>query len=215
MSSQEITRLLTSIRNGDRAALDELVPLVYRHLRTMASRTLNAGARDEVLDTTALVHEAFLKIQSTEPLSLADRRHFFSVAAMAMRQIVIDHARERSTQKRGGAWKRVDLEASHIPARDSAEELLALDEALTHLAALDARMARVVELRFYGGLSVDETAEVLDVDPRTVKRDWRKARALLYTALQVDPAAPESPGRLAPGLLKPAEEGTADRPDKA
>ena len=183
MSSQEITRLLVSIRDGDRAALDELVPLVYRHLRAMASRTLGSGGRDEVLDTTALVHEAFLKLQSTEPLSLADRKHFYSVAAMAMRQITIDHARERSARKRGGDQKRVDLDAARIPAKDSAEELLALDEALTKLQALDERMARVVELRFYGGLSVEETAEVLDVDPRTVKRDWRKARAVLYAAL--------------------------------
>ena len=183
MASQEITRLLASIRDGDRAAYDRLVPLVYRQLHTMASRTLGAGSRDEVLDTTALVHEAFLKIQSAESLSLADRKHFYSVAAIAMRQIAIDHARERSACKRGGEWKRVDLDAARIATRDSAEELLALDEALTKLEALDARMARVVELRFYGGLSVEETAEVLDIDPRTVKRDWRKARAVLYAAL--------------------------------
>ena len=183
MSSQEITRLLVSIREGDRAALDELVPLVYRHLHAMASRRLGVGGRDEVLDTTALVHEAFLKLQSAEPLSLANRKHFYSVAAMAMRQITIDQARERSAQKRGGDQKRVDLDAVQVTGEDSAEELLALDEALTKLQALDERMARVVELRFYGGLSVEETAEVLDVDPRTVKRDWRKARAVLYAAL--------------------------------
>jgi RNA polymerase sigma factor (TIGR02999 family) len=183
MQSQEITRLLVSIRDGDRAALDELVPLVYTHLHSMASRTLASGGRSEVLDTTALVHEAFLKLQGKEELQLQDRKHFFSVAALAMRQIAIDHARHSRAQKRGGAMKRVDLEGAKIPVRDSAEELLALDEALTRLKVLDERVARVVELRFYGGLSVEETAEVLEIDPRTVKRDWRKARAVLYAAL--------------------------------
>ena len=183
MSAQEITRLLVSIREGDRGALDALVPIVYTHLHTMASRTLASGGRSEMLDTTVLVHEAFLKLQGNDRLTLQDRKHFFSVAAVAMRQIAIDHARLRSAQKRGGHLTRVDLDGSQIPVRDSSEELLALDEALTQLKALDERVGRVVELRFYGGLSVEETAEVLEVDPRTVRRDWRKARAVLYAAL--------------------------------
>jgi RNA polymerase sigma factor (TIGR02999 family) len=185
VASQEITELLISIREGDRGALDRLVPLVYRQLHAMAGRALSSQRREETLDTTALVHEAYLKIQ--EQLTLQDRRHFFAVAATAMRQIVIDHARRRQARKHGGGLKRVDLDTVGIAATDSAEELLALDEALSRLSELDDRAARVVELRFFGGLSVDETAEVLDIDPRTVDRDWRKAKAFLQAAL----SAPE------------------------
>jgi len=183
VASQEITELLISIREGDRGALDRLVPLVYRQLHAMAGRALSSQRREETLDTTALVHEAYLKIQGQEQLTLQDRRHFFAVAATAMRQIVIDHARRRQARKHGGGLKRVDLDTVGIAATDSAEELLALDEALSRLSELDDRAARVVELRFFGGLSVDETAEVLDIDPRTVDRDWRKAKAFLQAAL--------------------------------
>jgi len=183
MESGEITRLLVSIREGDPGALNALLPLVYAELRAMAHRVGGPGRADTTLNTTALVHEAYLKLHDQASLTLQDRKHFFSVAAMAIRQIVIDQARKRSARKRGGNLRRVDLDAAELSAEDGAEEILALDEALSRLSELDARMARVVELRFYGGLSVEEAAEVLDVDPRTVKRDWRKARAILYAAL--------------------------------
>jgi RNA polymerase sigma factor (TIGR02999 family) len=150
----------------------------------MAHRALGPSGRDAILNTTALVHEAFLRLPGQSGLSLQDRRHFFSVAAIAMRQIVIDHARRRTALKRGGGVRHVDLEDTELAVDDRAEELLALDGALSRLSQLDERLGRVVELRVFGGLSVEETAEVLDVDPRTVKRDWRKARAILYAALE-------------------------------
>lgn len=183
MSSEEITRLLVSIRDGDRDALNRLFPLVYDELHGMAHRTLAGRRSGDTLNTTALVHEAYLKFHDQDRLTLQDRNHFFSVAAMAMRQIVIDCARRQKAEKRGGSRQRVDLELADLPVYDLAEEILALDDAISRLIKLDERLGRVVELRFYGGLTVEETAEVLDIDPRTVKRDWRKARAILYASL--------------------------------
>ena len=184
MPDDDITRLLISLREGSRDALHDLLPLVYDELRAMARRRLSGQPGDQTLGTTALVHEAYLKLIDQTRLSINDRKHFFAVAAMAMRQIVVDHARRRRALKRGGAGRRrVDLESTELAVDARAEEIVALDEALTRLTALDERLARVVELRFFGGLSVDETAEVLEVDPRTVKRDWRKARALLHQDL--------------------------------
>ena len=181
--AHEITRLLHSVRDGDRRSLDALLPLVYGHLHGLASRTLAGGGRSEILDTTALVHEAYLKLHESDRLTLEDRKHFFSVAAMAMRQIVVDHARQRAAARHGGQQVRVDLDRTQIPVQDGADTVLALDQALTRLHELNERSAQVVELRYFGGLSVEETAETLGVDPRTVKRDWRKARAILYAAL--------------------------------
>ena len=191
--SQEITRLLRSYRQGDRAAFDRLVGLVYGELRAMAHNTLGSRPKDPTLGTTALVHEAYLKLHRPGGLGLNDRRHFFAVASRAMRQIVIDQARRQGTQKRGGAYTRVDLDSSDLPLHDSPERILALDEALSRLSELDERLGRVVELRYFGGLSVEETADVLEVDPRTVKRDWRKARAILYAALGGDETRPGGP----------------------
>lgn len=189
MAAQEITRLLLSLREGNRDAYHELLPVVYRELRELARRALGRQSRDFTLGTTALVHEAYLRLHDRGPLTVEDRRHFYAVAAIAMRQIVVDHARRRRTLKRGGAMQRVDLEAARVSAHDAAEDLLALDEALSRLQRLDERLGRVVELRFFGGLSVEETADVLEIDPRTVKRDWRKARAILYASL-AGPAPP-------------------------
>ena len=183
MPREDITRLLHEMREGDPRALETLLPAVYAELRAIAHRRLTPGARDVVLDTTALVHEAYVRLFDRAPLEWADRRHFFSVAAMAMRQIVIDHARRHHAQKRGGDQVRVDLDVAEIPIDDASERILALDQALSRLSERSERLGRVVELRYYGGLSVEETAEVLDVHPRTVKRDWRKARAILYAAL--------------------------------
>lgn len=183
----EVTRLLEAARGGDARALDELYPLVYQELRGVAHRALGGGRPGDTLDTTALVHEAYLKLHGASAFQPQDRRHFFAVAARAMRQIVVDHARSRAAQKRGGAYQRVDLDAATISADDSGAALLALEEALRKLGDLNGRLAQVVELRFFGGLSVEETAEVLEVDPRTVKRDWRKARAVLHLTLQGRP----------------------------
>ena len=163
------------------------MPAVYDELRSLARRRLALSGR--ALDTTELVHEAYLKLFDHTRVSLVDRRHFFAVAATAMRQILVDRARAWSRLKRGNGAVRVDLDAADLATEDRVEEIVSLDTALRRLSGVDARLARVVELRFFGGLSVEETAEVLEVDPRTVKRDWRKARALLYGLLSPDTTA--------------------------
>jgi RNA polymerase sigma factor (TIGR02999 family) len=184
MGTEDVTRLLEAARKGDARALDELYPLVYQDLHGVAHRALGGGRPGDTLNTTALVHEAYIKLHGASRFEPVDRRHFFAVAARAMRQIIVDHARSRGAQKRGGAYQRVDLDAATIAVDDPGDAVLALEEALRKLSTLDERLAQVVELRFFGGLSVEETAEVLDVDPRTVKRDWRKARAVLYLTLE-------------------------------
>ena len=183
MPTPDITQLLISLRGGRREALNELFPLVYDELRVIARRRLSGQRGDRTLSTTALVHEAYLKLTDQTRLSLSDRKHFYAVAAMAMRQIVVDHARRSQAQKRGAGRRRVDIESAVLSVDDRADEIVAIDEALQRLSRVDDRMARVVELRFFGGLTVEETAEALEVDPRTIKRDWRKARALLYLEL--------------------------------
>jgi RNA polymerase sigma factor (TIGR02999 family) len=193
MDSHEVTRLLVAARDGDRNALDALYPIVYQDLRGVAHRALSGGRPGDTLNTTALVHEAYIKLHSSAAFLPQDRRHFFAIAARAMRQIVVDHARGRAAEKRGGSLQRVDLDAATIAGDDSGRALLALEDALQKLGDLDERLARVVELRFFGGLTVEETAEVLDVDPRTVKRDWRKARAILYLTLEGNSAPKAAP----------------------
>lgn len=183
MSDDEITQLLLRARNGDRPALDSLLPLVYHELRRLASIRRPRGGADPMLDTTALVHEAYLKLFDRSHLELSDREHFFSVAALAMRQIVVDYARESGSLKRGGGLRRVDLDSQIVGIEDRAEEILTIDEALGRLAEVDPRLARVVELRFFAGLSEQEIGDVLGRDVRTVRRDWRKARALLHELL--------------------------------
>jgi RNA polymerase sigma factor (TIGR02999 family) len=184
MDPDDVTRILHAARGGDAKALDDLYPLVYRDLQAVAHRALLGGRPGDTLNTTALVHEAYLKLHGASRFEPVDRRHFFAVAARAMRQIIVDHARSRGAQKRGGEFHRVDLDAATIASDDSGAAVLALEDALRKLGELDQRLARVVELRFFGGLTVEETAEVLQVDPRTVKRDWRKARAVLYLTLE-------------------------------
>jgi RNA polymerase sigma factor (TIGR02999 family) len=180
----EITRLLVSISEGDRPALNRLFPLVYAELKALAHRQLARIRPGDTLQTTALVHEAYLKLLGTARPEWHDRRHFFAVASRAMRQISVDYARTRSAQKRGGDTPPLSLDEQSLPVADRAEDLLALDQALTELESLNERLARVVELRFFGGLSVEEAAAVLDVSERTVKREWQKARAFLFDALQ-------------------------------
>jgi len=182
-STGEITERLLALRAGDKDALNQLLPVVYERLRAMAHARLAGQRRGASIDTTDLVHEAYLKLVDQSRAEWRDRTHFFAVAATAMRQIVVDRARRRSARKRGGGVRPTLLDDAGPGVAARAEEILALDQALSRLAALSERMVKMVELRFFAGLSVEETAEVLGIDPRTVNRDWRAARALLYRAL--------------------------------
>jgi RNA polymerase sigma factor (TIGR02999 family) len=184
LDSGEITALLAAARGGDPAAGDELFRAVYHHLKRLARRQL-AGQRDgATLSTTALVHEAYLRLARPGALAQHDRVHFFAVAARAMRQIVIDAARRRTAEKRGGGALAVELDEGRVAGVERPEELVALDAALDKLERLDERLARVVEWRFFGGLSLEEIGAALERTERTIKRDWRKARAFLYRELE-------------------------------
>jgi RNA polymerase sigma factor (TIGR02999 family) len=179
----QITDLLTEMRSGRRELADRLFPPVYTELRRIAHRTLGLGRPGETLATTALVHEAYLKLVDQTRAEWQDRAHFLAVAAMAMRQILIDHARHHRALKRGGGQRRVSLDEARVAVEDQAEALLALDEALTRLSGLDERLGRVVECRFFGGLTEEETAEALGISARTVRRNWVKAKGLLHAEL--------------------------------
>lgn len=181
MGDTEITRLLRRWSAGSQEAADELFPLVYAELRRMA-RGQRRGRSGETLRTTALVHEAYLKLSGAEQLEVRDREHFYALIARAMRQILVDHARERLALKRGAGAPHTGSEAGRTADRHAAE-VLAVDEALRRLAAEDERLVRVVGLRFFAGLSTAETAAVLSLSQRTVKRDWRRARAFLHRQL--------------------------------
>jgi len=184
---KKATPLLESLRSGSGESLDSLVALLYEELRRIAHRHLSrnqrVGAKQGSLVTTELVNEAYLKLIDQNQAGWKDRAHFLALAAVAMRHILIDRARARMAGKRGGMAAAVSLEEDAIAADDSPKALLAIDEALDRLAAIDARLARVVECRFFGGLSEDETAEVLGVTTRTVQRYWAKARMLLRREL--------------------------------
>jgi RNA polymerase sigma factor (TIGR02999 family) len=188
-TSGDITRTLAAVRRGEPDAMDRLVPLVYDDLRERARRQLRRRRAGQTLDTTALVHEAYLKLVDQSQADYRDRCHFFAVASMAMRQILVDSARRRAASKRGGAGRRVTLDSGLLQIEAKAVEILALDQALRALAEVDERLARLVDLRFFGGLTLEETAEVLQLSERTVQRDWRTARAFLYRTLQT-PASP-------------------------
>ena len=177
-----MTESRTPPATGGRDALDDAIPLAYDELRRIARRQLDRRPND-TLRTTALVHEAYLKLAGSAGAGWRDRAHFFAVASVAMRQILLDHARRRCAMKRGGARRAVTLDDATLAVEEQAESLVDLDEALTRLAAVDPRLARVVELRYFGGLSEEEAAEVLGVTSRTVRRDWVKARGLLRQAL--------------------------------
>ena len=179
----EITAILAAWRGGDRSAMERLMPLVYDDLRRRAHQQLARGGPDVTLSTTALVHEAYLKLVHSPDASWEDRNHFFGVAVTAMRNVIIDYARRHLAQKRGGAARQVSLDDNLLRVEQDAEELLAIHEALDRLASLDGRLSELVELRFFGGLSVEEAADVLHVSTRTVKRDWSKARTLLHGLL--------------------------------
>ncbi len=182
----DITALLQSWKRGDQEALERLAPLVYAELRGIAARAMARERRDHTLQSTALVHEAFLRLVDQRRMDWQSRGHFFALAAHLMRRILVDHARHVSRAKRGGAAPRVSLEdagevAGAAPA--GGVDIQLLDAALRKLDALDPTQGRIVELRFFGGLTVEEAADVLDLSPRTVKRDWAVARAWLFREL--------------------------------
>ena len=179
-SPQDVTGLLRRWNEGDPGALEILMPLVYGELRRLAGHYLHVERPDHTLQPTALVHEAYLRLVDQNRVAWQNRAHFFGIAAQMMRRILVDHGRRRKAAKRDGATLRVGQAIEDSVGRpDRDPELLALDEALTELERLDPRQARVVELRFFGGLSVEETAEVTGLSPATVKREWRTARAWL------------------------------------
>lgn len=177
--SQNITHLLKEWSDGDQQALDELTPLVYEELRQQAARYLRKERPGHSLQATALINEAFLRLIDVKNVEWQSRAHFFAIAANLMRRILVDHARRRDAEKRGGTQMRLTLDDTIAIAREPDVDLLAIDEALNRLAAIDEQQARVVELRFFSGLSVEETAAALGVSPKTVKRDWSVARAWL------------------------------------
>lgn len=186
MSEPEITRLLAAWKGGDAGAAEQLLPLVYGELRRIARsqrRRLDPG---ETLNTTALVHEVYLKLADTGALKVNDRGHFFAIAATAMRQLLVDAARRRGAAKRGGPSQHTGLSSTVAADGEPGEQVvdvLALDAAMSRLGDLEPRLVRLVELRFFAGLSVEETADTMELSPRTVKRDWQKARLFLYRQL--------------------------------
>lgn len=189
---RDVTGLLAAWEDGDSDAFDRLVPLVYDDLRRIAHRQLSGERSGHTLDTTGLVHECYLSLVGSEGLSFRNRRQFYALAATAMRHILVDYARTRSRKKRGGGRAPVTLDDS-IPAPDArADELLALDAALDRLEERDPRLVRLVECRFFAGLTVREAAEALGVSERTAERDWARAKVHLYHELR-DPGAAESP----------------------
>lgn len=179
----EVTQLLLEWGRGNPAALDRLVPLIYEELRSMAARYLRREDPGHTLQPTALVHEAYLKLVDQKRVRWKNRAQFYGVAAQAMRRILLDHARSRNAAKRGGGRTRVAVSDTPGGAQPREVDLIALDQALTRLSALDEDQAKIVELRYFGGLTVDETAEVVGVSTATVERDWRSARAWLHREL--------------------------------
>jgi RNA polymerase sigma factor (TIGR02999 family) len=178
----DLAVLLPASREGDRAAFEQAYALAYEELRRLARRQLGATPAGGTLATTALVHEAFLKLVR-RPVDIQDRTHFFALAARAMRQIIVDHARARRAQKRGGARYPTSLDADEIAIDETADELVGIDEALARLEQVDARLARIVEWRFFGGMTEDEVGRALGITARTVRREWQKARAFLHREL--------------------------------
>ena len=188
VNADDLTGLLIEWGQGDKAALDRLTPLVYDEIRRIAHRYVQREREGQTLQTTALVNEAYLRLAGSANIAWQNRAHFYAVTAQVMRRILIDHARRRQYVKHGGETERVPFEVAGseggLMSQPRASELLALDEALDELARLDPRKSRVVELRYFGGLSLEETAKVLEVSPMTVRRDWRAAKAWLYKAVK-------------------------------
>lgn len=183
-TNPDVEKLLEAYRSGDQEAFDRLLPMVYDELRRIARRHLRRNQRFQTLDTTALVHEAYLKMAGHDGMALQDRAHLLAVSAIAMRQVVISHARSHQAAKRGGGEKPVTFDEHHLAIEEQAEQILDLNDALERLREKNERLARVVECRFFAGLSAEETAEGLGLTLRTAQRDWTRARAWLKEDLE-------------------------------
>jgi RNA polymerase sigma factor (TIGR02999 family) len=179
-----VTQLLVAWNNGDKVALNRLMPLVYRELHRLARRRLGREDAGHTLQTTALVHEAYLRLVGQKAGHWQNRAHFFAIAAQMMRRILVDYARSRRQAKRGGGAQKVSFDEMMVVSGGKAADVIALDEALTTLAELDERKGKLVELRFFAGLSIEDTAEILGVSPGTIKRDWTLAKAWLQRELK-------------------------------
>ena len=180
---QDVTQLLRAWNNGEQEALAQLIPLVYHELHRLAHRYMGRERSAHTLQSTALVHEAYERLINLKDVDWKNRAHFFAVSAQVMRRILVDYARSRRYSKRGGEWRQVPLIEAVAVFRDSRTDIVALDDALQALSAIDPRKSRVVEMRFFGGLSIKETAEVLNVSEETVQRDWRLAKVWLLRQL--------------------------------
>jgi RNA polymerase sigma-70 factor (ECF subfamily) len=185
-SQEEVTQLLLAWGNGNEAALEKLMPLVYEELRRLAHQYMRRERPGHTLQTTALVNEVYFRLIDQKRMHLQNRAHFLAIAAQLMRRILVDHARSHQYAKRGGGAHKVSLDEGAIVAEEQAADLIALDDALLSLAAIDERKSRIVELRFFGGLSVEETAETLKTSTRTVMREWSMAKAWLYHTINHD-----------------------------
>jgi RNA polymerase sigma-70 factor, ECF subfamily len=181
---KDVTVLLGEVAKGDHQAISKLTPLVYGELRRLAGRYMNRERAGHTLQATALVNEAYLKLVQNPPVEWQNRAHFFGIAAQVMRQILVDYARGHGREKRGGGQQVVPLEDAVVFSPERASEYLRIDESLQRLTKLDPRQGRIVELRFFGGLTVDETAQVLGISPKTVKREWSMAKAWLHGDLR-------------------------------
>ena len=179
-NNKNITQLLNKATHGDEFALERILPLVYNELRTISSKYLRDEYRKHTLQTTELVHEAYIKLIGSENLTWESRAHFFGIAARSMRQILVDYARKRKANKRGSGQTLISLDKAEFALSDSEDQILNLDDALSQLEKLDERSSKIVELRFFSGLSIEETAQMLNISPATVKRDWNFAKAWLY-----------------------------------
>ncbi len=182
-SLADVTQLLLAWREGDEGALDKLLPLVYEELHRLAARYMRRESPGHTLQTSALVNEAFIRLIDQQQVHWQNRAHFFGIAAQLMRRILLDHARSQARAKRGGGALRVSFDEAAIVSGQRAAELIALDDALNALTAFDSRKSRIVELRFFGGLSNEEVAEVMGMSLRTVEREWRKAKVWLHHAM--------------------------------
>ncbi len=183
-TTENVTQLLVELSNGNHAVVDALLPLIYDELRNLAANYLRRERRDHTLQPTALVHEAYLRLVDQRSVNWQNRAHFFGVAAQLMRRILVDHARAHNAEKRGHDFQKLSLDENIDKAAERSAELIALDDALKELAEIDEQKSRIVELRYFGGLTVEETAEVLGVTPVTIKRHWRMAKAWLHGRMQ-------------------------------
>src|SRR5438874_4548704 len=182
-STHDVTELLIEWSNGDKAALDKLMPLIHEELRRLAHHYISHERPGHTLQTTALVNEAYLRLVNRKGVHWQNRAHFFAIAATLMRSLLVDHARSHAYAKRGGDARKITIDEAMIVSQERAAEVVALDDVLKQLANFDPQQSRIVELRFFGGLTIDETAEVLGLSPATIKREWSTARAWLYREL--------------------------------